>query len=147
MLRENPLYSLWISIRQRCYSPSDKEYRLYGARGIRMCRSWRRGRAGFRHFMLDVGPRPPGAILARKDKRGHYEPANVQWSTRAAQNRNGGWCKLTRDQAQEVLGRLEHGEGPSSIARRMGVTAAHVSMIRLGRAWGDLGPVQRPPTA
>ena len=71
---DNPLYNLWIHIRRRCRDPRDQDYRLYGARGIRMCRRWSDDRTGFRRFLLDVGPRPPGAVLARINTRRGYAP-------------------------------------------------------------------------
>src|SRR5260370_26930387 len=51
-------YVSWASIKQRCYNPNCKEYPWYGAKGIRMCRSWRKS---FATFLADMGPHPgPG---------------------------------------------------------------------------------------
>jgi hypothetical protein len=139
---ENPLYSIWLAIRSRCSKPRDSDWPLYGALGIRMCRQWRDPRRGFRRFLLDVGPRPPGTVLARLDTRQNYTPRNVRWATRAELNRKTQWCRLTREDAEEIAGRLEHGEGPQSIARRFGVFDSLVYAIRAGKVWRDVQPIR-----
>ena len=143
---ENPLYTVWLAIRSRCEKPHHGDYPLYGALGIRVCRRWRDPRTGFRRFLLDVGPRPPGCVLARINTRHGYSPNNVRWATRAEQNRNGRGRKLTADAANEILGRLEHGERPYLVARRFGVTGAMVHAIRAGRAWRELAPFAGAPS-
>lgn len=38
--------------------------------------------------MANLGPRPEGCTLDRKDNNGNYEPGNVQWATGVQQARN-----------------------------------------------------------
>ena len=75
-------HALWISIVERCHSPNRRRWFFsnYGGKGIQVCKRWRRSP---RNFWKDIGPRPsPEHVLCRKDKRGHYEPANVEWRLR-----------------------------------------------------------------
>jgi hypothetical protein len=59
--------------KQRCQNPNHPKYLRYGARGI--CVLFR----DFVDFLKDIGPKPEGTVLGRKDSDGHYEPGNVQW--------------------------------------------------------------------
>jgi len=53
--------------------------------------------------------------------------------------------KLTRAQADEALGRLEHGETERTVAARLEVTQSCIHLIKLGKVWKDLPPFQKPP--
>ena len=81
----NPMYSIWMSIKTRCYNEKHPSYGGYGARGIRMCDQWRHDFDAFREH---VGKRPDGSSLDRIDNEGNYEPGNVRWSTRCEQASN-----------------------------------------------------------
>lgn len=81
----NPLYRVWLSMRERCLNPACKSYRNYGARGISIHPSW----DSFEVFAADIG-QPPGEgySLDRVDNSRGYEPNNVRWATRGEQSRN-----------------------------------------------------------
>lgn len=73
-------------MKQRCFNPNNKDYRLYGARGISVCDKWRKS---FELFLEDVGRRPsPSHSLDRRENNGNYEPGNVRWATPTEQVRN-----------------------------------------------------------
>ena len=61
----------------------------YGARGITVCDRWR-GENGFENFLSDMGPRPEGMTLDRKESNGNYEPGNCKWATKEEQAHNRG---------------------------------------------------------
>jgi hypothetical protein len=50
-----------------------------------MCEEWR---TSYDTFLRDMGPRPHGYSLDRKDNNGNYEPSNCQWSPQSVQQRN-----------------------------------------------------------
>ena len=77
-------YRSWLSMRSRCLYPTHKDWHNYGGRGITFCRRWER----FENFYADMGERPPGLTLDRKDNDKGYSKSNCRWATRSEQARN-----------------------------------------------------------
>ena len=78
-------YRAWCRMRARCNNPKQRDYRYYGARGIKVCERWN----DYRNFLADMGRRPsPKLSLDRIDNDGHYEPGNCRWTTQSEQVRN-----------------------------------------------------------
>ncbi len=87
-----PLYKAWCAMKQRCGNPKHASFKNYGARGIIVCLHWQQS---FSRFMSDMGPRPVGMTLERKDNDlGYLCPeccpptGNCEWANRAAQRAN-----------------------------------------------------------
>lgn len=113
------LYYLWNTMRQRCSNAKLHEYPYYGGRGIRVCRRWQ---DSFQAFYDDMGPRPPGFTIDRIDGDGPYSPQNCHWVSRAEQMRN------TRANRKLTLGgetlcltdwARRHGLNPKTVEKRI----------------------------
>ena len=55
----------------------------YG-RGITICERWRI----FENFLADMGEKPEGRTIDRRDNDGNYEPGNCRWATPKEQRAN-----------------------------------------------------------
>jgi hypothetical protein len=81
-LSGKPIYRSFHDAKQRCTNPKDPDYPQYGGRGIE-----------FRYqsvteLFTEIGDRPIGKTLDRKDFNGHYEPGNVRWADATEQANN-----------------------------------------------------------
>lgn len=83
-MTKHPLYQTWIDMRRRCENPKNKVYKHYGARGITVCERWQ----NFADFVADMGDRPDGTTLERREGHKGYEPDNCFWATPEQQNNN-----------------------------------------------------------
>lgn len=82
--RASDTYVCWQNMRARCEKPQNAAYARYGGRGITVCDRWRI----FQNFLADMGERPAGLTLERKNNDLGYSPENCCWSTRKQQQGN-----------------------------------------------------------
>jgi hypothetical protein len=85
-LSGHPLYRTWMNMMDRCYNPKAKAYSCYGARGIRVCKEWKKLKGFITGVEKEIGPRPdPAKSLDRILVDGNYEPGNVRWASSVEQ--------------------------------------------------------------
>ena len=98
------LYNSWRAMKARCQSPNNNRYRLYGGRGISVCREWQTFR-NFEEWALKNGFENHLSI-DRIDANGNYCPSNCRWIPPQAQSstrrcaRNG--SKKSQNQIQHT---------------------------------------------
>jgi hypothetical protein len=85
--QRSPEYYSWLALVERCTNPRHKNYKDYGGRGITVDASWI-GPHGFETFLTDMGTRPAGCSIERKNNDGPYSKENCIWATQRAQTRN-----------------------------------------------------------
>ena len=78
-------YKAWQEAKSRCSNPKRGSFKDYGGRGITMCERWK---SNFPSFLEDMGERPSGFSLERKDVNGNYEPGNCRWIPKVEQGLN-----------------------------------------------------------
>ena len=91
-------YAAFHAAKARCAGAKHKtDYRYVGRIEFRF--------SNFQEFFDELGPRPDGHELDRKDNEGHYEPGNVRWATRKTNIRNrSNTILLTHDGVTKPLG-------------------------------------------
>lgn len=106
-------YKTWTSMRARCNTPSNSNYRNYGGRGIKVCERW----SDFDAFLRDVGRIPAGMQLDRIDNNGDYSPENVRVVSATENHRN------TARSKKWFIDGVEYPSRPAAAtALRVGVT-------------------------
>jgi hypothetical protein len=70
-----------------CSCPTTSGYVFYGAQGVTVCNRWLEY-DGFSNFLSDMGEKPPGRVLSRRDKSIGYTPENTYWTTLRETSRN-----------------------------------------------------------
>ena len=71
-----PTYRSWLAMRHRRNKPAYKD--------IPVCKRWEK----FEAFLADMGERPNGTTLDRKNNRKGYFPSNCRWATKQQQSAN-----------------------------------------------------------
>lgn len=90
-LTNHELFPVWQGMMRRCYDKKRKnDYKNYGARGITVSKRWREN---FANFLSDMGERPNGLTLERRNNDLGYSEENCYWASRADQNRNSKYSK------------------------------------------------------
>lgn len=81
-----PLHNAWKNMMQRCENPHDKQYRLYGGRGVRICENWHNFEY-FKNWALDNGYEV-GLTIDRRNNNEGYDPDNCRWVSQVTQQNN-----------------------------------------------------------
>lgn len=82
--KHSPTYMTWRAMISRCTYEKSDSYKYYGAVGITVCSDW----MSFESFIRDMGERPAGMTLDRKDGSKGYSKDNCKWSSKKDQSRN-----------------------------------------------------------
>jgi hypothetical protein len=124
----SPTYRSWQGMVNRCTNAADKSYKDYGGRGIGVHPSWRL----FDNFFRDMGEKPPGKSLDRRDNEKNYSPNNCRWANKVQQARNTRSNKfveykgkrMTQVEFAEAVG---HSQSTVSYRLRAGWTPAQIA--------------------
>lgn len=121
-LSKSDTYKTWRWMKARCYVKTNSAYPKYGGKGIKMCKRWLK----FENFLADMGERPAGMSIDRKDNAKGYSKSNCRWATGTQQALN-----------RSVTRWIEHNGDKlclSEWARRIGLKRHHlwIRLYKLG---------------
>ena len=86
------LYRIWSGMKYRCNNPNAAKYRIYGARGITVCKEWTDNFQSFYDWAMSNGY-ADNLTIDRINNSGNYEPANCRWVDSVVQNNNRRICR------------------------------------------------------
>lgn len=129
---ESREYYTWCSMKSRCFNPKNKKFHRYGARGITVCERWRNS---FENFFFDMGKKPEGMSIERKDNNENYEPLNCRWATPKEQASNTRRNIFVEHEGKKIT--------VSELERRMGFEPEFIS-VRLRSGWTFERAISQP---
>ena len=115
-------YSSWVAMKSRCLDENNDKFSRYGGRGVTVSRRWMR----FENFFRDMGRRPAGMTLERKDNSKGYCKSNCRWATAKEQARNRRSNKAISFRGNEYV--------MSELAEKLGMSSDTLGG-RLSRGW------------
>lgn len=74
----------WVNMKSRCTDTGRDDYHRYGGRGIVFDPAWEQ----YDNFLRDMGKRPDGLSLDRRDNSSGYCKENCRWATSTEQANN-----------------------------------------------------------
>lgn len=88
-LGKHPINAIWKTIKDRCYNPKSKDYKYYGAIGIKMHPSWAYEFKLFYDYVISLdGALKPNLTIDRIKNNKGYFPGNLRWASRHVQVSN-----------------------------------------------------------
>lgn len=130
---DSPTYASWCAMKTRCNNSNRHSAHRYKGTGITYDKRWE----SFVCFLEDMGERPDGKTLDRKDAHGHYCKENCRWADPIVQSRNRRNAKLTFDQAVAVAKAMLSGASAAKVAAEFGCSESLPREIVNGRTWKD----------
>lgn len=95
---KTPEHSSWMSMLSRCKNPNATGWPMWGGRGISVCARWKK----FENFLEDMGRRPTGTTLDRRDNNKGYSKGNCRWATPKQQALNRRSTVLVRYRGKQI---------------------------------------------
>lgn len=118
------LYKIHAHMKERCYDTNNKDYHMYGGRGIKICDEWLNDVTTFYNWAMDNGYKE-NLTIDRTDNNDDYKPSNCTWVTKKQQARNtrrnrmitingetkclAEWCEILNLKYHTVKRRLNRG--------------------------------------
>ena len=129
------IYTTWTGMKNRCNNPLDKNYELYGARGIKVCDEWNKF-IPFYEWASANGYKDD-LVIDRIDPTKGYSPKNCQWVTVTENSRRRRGVSINMEIARLIRAASATGFKRKEIAEKFGITWAVVSFVLNNQTWKE----------
>lgn len=137
------IHNIWRGMRQRCGLVAGghrHDVERYAQRGIQVCEEWARSCDAFAEW-AEANGYQPHLYIDRIDFDKGYGPDNCRWVTVQDSNRNKS-TTLTVEKVALIKSLLMQGAKQRVIAEMFDTTDTTVSLIKVGKVWADVMPMQ-----
>ena len=136
-IQSEPTYSLWKSIKQRCYNPNNQDYNSYGGRGIFISSEWIDNPLAFVNWAKSNGYKK-GLQIDRVDNDGDYEPSNCRFVTNLVNSRNKRNSVLNPPLVRYIKRMLRIGMRQIDLANELNVSRNLIYTVASRQTWSDI---------
>lgn len=106
----NPLYTVYLGMKKRCYTPSTTGFENYGGKGIKVCEEWKNDFSVFYEWAIKSGyyynteeARGQRLSIDRIDSNGDYSPSNCRWITLSENARRAGLGAIFSEERRKKI--------------------------------------------
>lgn len=133
----HPLYRVLKSAVSRCTNEKSKDYKWYGARGIKVCEEWSENPEAFVAWAIDNGYKN-GMELDRRDNDGNYSPDNCRFVTHVENCRNRRATVMNVDTARRLREHIRNGSSIKQAAIDFGISTSAAGSIARNKSWANI---------
>ncbi len=95
------IYKTWLNMKDRCKNPNNKDFYLYGGKGIKVCKEWDEDFHSFHKWAVSNGY-DDSLEIDRIDSNDNYKPENCRWANDLQQSRNTSRCIVQTIDGQDM---------------------------------------------
>jgi hypothetical protein len=132
--KPSPTYRSYISMLTRCHNPRATSYQHYGAKGILVCKRWRKS---FENFLKDMGERPLGKTIHRIKGKLGYSKRNCRWASASEQQQSTSGTKLSPLKVRTIRQAAPYFTY-QELATEYGVSTGLIGRVVTGKSWASV---------
>lgn len=130
------LHKIFGMMKERCYKPSHKSYKNYGAKGIKICEIWLNKSSSFYLWATRNGYSDDLTIDRIDSSKGYY-PSNCRWVDKSIQSQNSRQAKLD-PQKIRLIRELCTLFQQKNVAKLFNVSVSLISGIVKKERWSNI---------
>ncbi len=132
------LFTIWQTMRRKCYDKKHHNFKNYGSRGIKVCKKWLKSFKIFHEWSIKNGYVVDTKLqLDRRNNDGDYKPSNCRWTT-AKVNSNNRRSSLKVEKVKKIKYLLSKGLSSYKISEMTDTPASSIRGIKQGRTHSDV---------